>query len=123
MIKTDSLPKTFQPWETAARGQAKELGFSIGKDKNGKVELRRSSREAGDSVVLPFSWEQKSWGDCYTRIRNIYVYVMQGFLLVDAAELADSKTSRKNRDYSIYGASGFIDGNFYKYFPEQIFKQ
>ena len=100
MIKTDSLPKTFQPWEVAARDQAKELGFSVSKDKNGKVELRRSPRKPGNSVVLPFLWEQKSWGDCYTRIRNVYVYVTQGFLLVEAAELAASKAPRKNRDWT-----------------------
>jgi len=94
------LERNSQPWEEAARGQAKELGFSVSKDKNGKVELRKSPRKAGNSIVLPFLWEKKSWGDCYTRIRNIYVYTTKGFLLVEAADLAARKAPAISRDWT-----------------------
>ena len=65
------------------------------------VELRRRRKgHKAESVVLPFKWNEESWGDAYTRARNIFVFLKKGHSLRAAADLAASKGPKKPKDWS-----------------------
>lgn len=64
------------------------------------VELRhRGKNKKSESVILPFEWKESNWGDAYTRIRNIFSFLVVGHSLNAAAELAAGKAPKKGKDW------------------------
>ena len=64
------------------------------------VELRhRGKNKKSESVILPFEWKESNWGDAYTRIRNIFSFLVVGHSLNAAAELAAGKAPKKVKDW------------------------
>ena len=91
-------------WEPIARKQIKDLspesGLTVNKSKRGMVELRRRKQgQKAESVILPFQWKEENWGDAYTRVRNIFVFLKQGHSLRAAADLAAGKAPKKAKDW------------------------
>ena len=90
-------------WQRTFQREVKNLGLSglTVASMIGKVQLKLRSKEAPDqSVCLPFDWEEKNWGDAYTRIRNIFKFITEGHNLKSAAELAQGKAPKKGKDWS-----------------------
>ena len=48
--------------------------------------------------MLPFDWSPKTFDDAYTRIRNIYTFIVEGHSLKAAAELAQGKAPKKGKE-------------------------
>ena len=89
-------------WQRTFQREVKNLGLSglTVASMRGKVQLKLRSKEAPDqSVCLPFDWEEKNWGDAYTRIRNIFKFITEGHNLKSAAELAQGKAPKKGKDW------------------------
>jgi len=93
-------------WVAGARRQLSELCISrglsssltISRSVRGKVELAMKPRRAGNRIVLPFDWSEAAWGDCYVRIRNIFSTALQGYNLVEAANLTEARAPASQRD-------------------------
>jgi integrase len=92
-----ALTRAADPWEAAARKQVRALGtgFTV-LSMRGQVQLKlRVPDQPIQSVVLPFTWTENAWGDCYVRIRNIYALVQEhGYTLKQAAEVAAGKAPK-----------------------------
>ena len=95
MIKKD--------WEKTFQREVKNLGLNgftvLSMRGNVQVKLRGKDRPT-ETLVLPFTWEEKSWGDAYTRIRNIYKFLVEGHNLKAAGEMAQGKAPKKGKDWS-----------------------
>ncbi|MCP9882004.1 site-specific integrase [Cyanobium sp. Alchichica 3B3-8F6] len=94
-------------WVDGARRQLNELCtsrglkpvLSISRSVRGKVELSIRPRRPGNRIVLPFDWCEASWGDCYVRIRNVYSTAIQGYNLVEAANLTEARSPSGERNW------------------------
>ena len=83
-------------WHESLQGDVRALatGWSV-KERKGKVFLRvRQSDQPEAAVTLPFDWIASSKGDAYTRVRNIYKLVQEGYSLKQAGLVADGKAPR-----------------------------
>ena len=82
--------------------QVKDLMMGLtANERRGKVQLKlRRTGEKQQSVMLPFDWSPKFFDDAYTRIRNIYTFIVEGHSLKAAAELAQGKAPKKGQDWS-----------------------
>ena len=82
--------------------QVRELMVGLTANKaNGKVQLKlRRTGEKQQSTMLPFDWSVKTFDDAYTRIRNIYTFIVQGHSLKASAEFAQGKAPKKGQDWS-----------------------
>ena len=93
-----------QTWETQFQKSVKDIykncGLTVRKNKQGNVELRYRTSTENKTVTIPFKWEEKSWGDAYTRIRNIYKFLGEGHNLKAAAEFAQGKAPKKGQDWA-----------------------
>ncbi len=93
-----------QTWEIQFQKSVKDIykncGLTVRKNKQGNVELRYRTSTANKTVTIPFKWEEKSWGDAYTRIRNIYKFLGEGHNLKAAADLAQGKAPMKGQDWA-----------------------
>ena len=93
-----------QAWETQFQKSVKDIykncGLTVRKNKQGNVELRYRTSTTNKTVTIPFKWEEKSWGDAYTRIRNIYKFLGEGHNLKAAADLAQGKAPKKGQDWA-----------------------
>ena len=93
-----------QTWETQFQKSVKDIykncGLTVRKNKQGNVELRYRTSTTNKTVTIPFKWEEKSWGDAYTRIRNIYKFLGEGHNLKAAADLAQGKAPKKGQDWA-----------------------
>ena len=78
---------------------APRCGLTVSRSKVGNIELRHRKKGLNEIKTLPFKW-QKDWGDAYTRIRNIYVFLSQGHSLKSAADLAKGKAPKKAKDWT-----------------------
>ena len=90
-------------WQKTFQREVKNLGLSglTVASMRGKVQLKLRSKDSPDqSVCLPFDWEEKNWGDAYTRIRNIFKFITEGHNLKAAAELAQGKAPKKGKDWA-----------------------
>ena len=79
-----------EDWAKSLRRQVKALspGWAVAENR-GRVWLRVRPKEGqGKSVTLPFKWNELTAGDAYTRIRNIYGLVGEGYPLDEAAKIA-----------------------------------
>jgi len=100
-------------WVAGARRQLSELCISrglsssltISRSVRGKVELAMKPRRAGNRIVLPFDWSEAAWGDCYVRIRNIFSTALQGYNLVEAANLTEARAPASQRDWQAMKAA------------------
>ena len=90
-------------WEKTFQREVKNLGLNgftvLSMRGNVQVKLRGKDRPT-ETLVLPFTWEEKSWGDAYTRIRNIYKFLVEGHNLKAAADLAQGRAPKKGQDWS-----------------------
>ena len=82
--------------------QVKDLMMGLtANERRGKVQLKlRRTGEKQQSVMLPFDWSPKFFDDAYTRIRNIYTFIVEGHSLKAAAELAQGKAPKKGKDWA-----------------------
>ena len=89
-------------WEKTFQREVKNLGLNgftvLSMRGNVQVKLRGKDRPT-ETLVLPFTWEEKSWGDAYTRIRNIYKFLVEGHNLKAAGEMAQGKAPKKGKDW------------------------
>jgi integrase len=100
------LPRAAEHWEAAARKQVRALGtgFTV-LSMRGQVQLKlRVPDQPIQSVVLPFTWTENAWGDCYVRIRNVFALVQQGYTLKQAAEVAAGKAPKLVEQHDWKGA-------------------
>ena len=103
-----------QEWVEGARRQLTELCtsrglkpvLSVSRSVRGKVELSIRPRRPGNRIVLPFEWSEAAWGDCYVRIRNVFSTALQGYSLVEAANLTEARSPAKKRNWPAM-AAGF----------------
>ena len=89
------MPKTAS-WHESLQSDVRALavGWSV-KERKGKVFLRvRQSDQPEVSVTLPFEWIASSKGDAYTRIRNVFKLVQEGYTLKQAALVTDGKAPK-----------------------------
>lgn len=94
-------------WVDGARRQLNELCtsrglkpvLSISRSVRGKVELSLRPRQPGNRIVLPFDWSEAAWGDCYTRIRNVFAVALEGHSLHEAAGLTQAQAPGAQRDW------------------------
>ena len=94
-------------WVDGARRQLNELCtsrglkpvLSVSRSVRGKVELSLRPRRPGNRIVLPFDWSEAAWGDCYVRIRNVFATALQGYNLVEAANLSEAKAPSGERNW------------------------
>jgi integrase len=93
-------------WHESLQADVKALatGWSV-KERKGKVFLRvRQGDQPEVSVTLPFEWIPSSKGDAYTRVRNIYKLVQEGYSLKQAALVADGKAPKLTEQQDWAGA-------------------
>ncbi len=93
-------------WHESLQADVKALatGWSV-KERKGKVFLRvRQGDQPEVSVTLPFEWIPSSKGDAYTRVRNIYKLVQEGYGLKQAALVADGKAPKLTEHQDWMGA-------------------
>ena len=96
-------------WATTFRKQVRKLGsgWTVRRtSRTNKVSLElRTPGQKRQEIVLPYKWEENTAteGDCYTRIRNIYALTLEGHDLKRAAEIADGKAPKIERDW--FGAA------------------
>ncbi len=93
-------------WEESLRKDVNSLarGWNV-KERHGRVFLRvRHPEQPEQSVTLPFEWSPSCKGDAYTRIRNIYSLVHQGYNLRQAAEVATGKAPKLVEQHDWHGA-------------------
>jgi integrase len=93
-------------WHESLQADVKALavGWSV-KERKGKVFLRvRQSDQPEVSVTLPFEWIASNKGDAYTRVRNIYALVQEGYTLKQAALVADGKAPKLIEQQDWHGA-------------------
>ena len=92
-----------QAWETQFQKSVKNIqknsGLTVRKNKQGNVELRYRTSTTNKTVTIPFKWQEDTWEDAYTRIRNIYKFLGEGHNLRAAAELAQGKAPKKGKDW------------------------
>ncbi|MEB3353380.1 MAG: site-specific integrase [Cyanobacteriota bacterium] len=84
-------------WSESLQADVKALavGWSV-KERKGKVFLRvRQPDQPEVAVTLPFEWIASSKGDAYTRVRNIFKLVGEGYSLKQAALVADGKAPKR----------------------------
>ena len=90
-------------WEKTFQREVKNLGLNgftvLSMRGSVQVKLRGKDRPT-ETLVLPFKWEENSWGDAYTRIRNIYKFISEGHNLKAAGELAQGKAPKKGKDWT-----------------------
>ena len=71
-----------QTWETQFQKSVKDIykncGLTVRKNKQGNVELRYRTSTTNKTVTIPFKWQEDTWEDAYTRIRNIYKFLGEG---------------------------------------------
>jgi integrase len=92
------VPKVVReaPWEAALREDVSALarGWNL-KERKGRMFLRVRQEDRPEvSVTLPYPWAAASKGDAYTRVRNIYKLVQEGYTLKLAALVADGKAPK-----------------------------
>jgi integrase len=93
-------------WHESLQADVRALavGWSV-KERKGKVFLRvRQADQPEVSVTLPFEWIASSKGDAYTRVRNIYKLVGEGYSLKQAALVADGKAPKLTEQQDWTGA-------------------
>ena len=93
-------------WHESLQADVKALatGWSV-KERKGKVFLRvRQGDQPEVSVTLPFEWIPSNKGDAYTRVRNIYKLVQEGYSLKQAALVADGKAPKLTEQQDWAGA-------------------
>jgi integrase len=93
-------------WHESLQADVKALatGWSV-KERKGKVFLRvRQGDQPEVSVTLPFEWTPSNKGDAYTRVRNIYKLVQEGYSLKQAALVADGKAPKLTEQQDWAGA-------------------
>jgi integrase len=79
-------------------------GWSV-KERKGKVFLRvRQLDQPEAAVTLPYEWIASSKGNAYTRVRNIYKLVQEGYTLKQAALVADGKAPKLTEQQDWSGA-------------------
>ncbi len=90
--------------------QVKDLMMGLtANERRGKVQVKlRKKDEKQQSVMIPFDWDIKSFDDAYTRIRNIYKFLIEGHNLKAAAEMAQGKAPKKGKDWE-HILDGFKD--------------
>ena len=74
-------------------------GLTVTRSKIGNVELRHRGQGFNVVKTIPYKW-QENCGDAYTRIRNIYKFIVEGHNLKAAAELAQGRAPKKGEDWS-----------------------
>jgi len=82
--------------------QVKELmsGLTV-VERRGKVQIKlRGKDQPTQTMLLPFDWSPKTFDDAYTRIRNIYKFLIEGHNLKAAGEMAQGKAPKKGKDWS-----------------------
>ncbi|QNG26442.1 site-specific integrase [Synechococcus sp. HK01-R] len=85
------------PWETALRSQVRALGKGWGvQEERGRVRVNlRPPGEKSQSVTLEIQWSERSAGDAYTRVRNLFGLVVgEGYNLRQAADVAAGKAPK-----------------------------
>jgi integrase len=85
------------PWETALRSQVRALGKGWGvQEERGRVRVNlRPPGEKSQSVTLGIQWSERSAGDAYTRVRNLFGLVAgEGYNLRQAADVAAGKAPK-----------------------------
>ena len=93
-------------WHESLQADVRALavGWSV-KERKGKVFLRvRQDDQPELSVTLPFEWIASSKGDAYTRVRNVYALVQEGYSLKQAAMVADGKAPKLTEQLDWLGA-------------------
>ena len=55
---------------------------------------------SGQSVTLPFAWNELNSGDAYVRIRNIYNLTLEGHDLKTAADIAAGNAPKLTHELS-----------------------
>jgi len=99
------MPKSFD-WRESLQADVRALavGWSV-KERKGRVFLRvRQSGQPEVSVTLPFEWIASSKGNAYTRVRNIFKLVGEGYTLKQAALVAEGKAPRLTEQLNWHGA-------------------
>lgn len=85
------------PWETALRSQVRALGKGWGvQEERGRVRVNlRPPGEKSQSVTLGIQWSERSAGDAYTRVRNLFGLVAgEGYNMRQAADVAAGKAPK-----------------------------
>ena len=93
-------------WHESLQGDVRALaaGWSV-KERKGKVFLRvRQGDQPEVSVTLPYEWIASSKGNAYTRVRNIYKLVQEGYTLKQAALVAEGKAPKLTEQQDWPGA-------------------
>jgi integrase len=93
-------------WETSLREDISALarGWNL-KERKGRMFLRvRQGDQPEVSVTLPYAWAASCKGDAYTRVRNIYKLVQEGYTLKQAALVADGKAPKLTEQQDWAGA-------------------
>ena len=104
----DQMPKVVREagWEEGLRDDVNALGkgWNI-KERKGRMFLRiRMEDQPEQSVTLPYEWSSSAKGDAYTRVRNIYALVQEGYTLKQAAEVAAGKAPKLIEQHDWHGA-------------------
>lgn len=93
-------------WHESLQGDVRALaaGWSV-KERKDKVFLRvRQGDQPEVSVTLPYEWIASSKGNAYTRVRNIYKLVQEGYTLKQAALVAEGKAPKLTEQQDWPGA-------------------
>jgi len=81
-------------WEAALRAGVRTstaVGWSLREQRGGvRLEVRHRGQTA-TTVVLPFEWSKLQVGAILARVRNIYVLILEGHELQEAAAIAAGK--------------------------------
>lgn len=99
--------KKQDPWEVALRSQVRGLGKGWGvQEERGRVRVSlRPPGTKSQSVTLGIAWSERSAGDAYTRVRNLYGLVAsEGFSLRQAADVAAGKAPKLTEQTDWLGA-------------------
>ncbi|MBO8228509.1 site-specific integrase [Prochlorococcus marinus XMU1414] len=97
-MKKQTWAKVFQ---NEVRNLGKELGISglTVLNMRDKVQIKVRNESGQTTVIIPFEWSEKKWGDAYTRVRIIATLMQQGHGLLAAANMAQGKAPKKGQDW------------------------
>ena len=95
--------KNIHSWEVVFRKDVRKIsnGWTVRESPRSKKIMLKVS---GQSVTLPFAWNELNSGDAYVRIRNIYNLTLEGHDLKTAADIAAGNAPKLTHELDWDGA-------------------
>ena len=90
-------------WETEFKEDVRNIqkgsGLTVSCNRQGNIEVKYRKNGTSQTTTIPYAWSKNTKGDAYTRIRNIYKFIVEGHSLKAAAELAQGRAPKKGQDW------------------------